>query len=60
MIPSRQVFLDEDGRQFVLDDNGDRDYGVWIFLYELLIVSTASYCRCAELKNSTIIQFGER
>ena len=54
------MFLDEDGRQFVLDDNGDRDYGVWIFLYELLIVSTASYCRCAELKNSTIIQFGER
>ena len=26
----RTVFLDSDGRQFVLDDDKDRIYGVWL------------------------------
>lgn len=27
---NRPVYLDTDGRQFVLDDDGQRVYGVWI------------------------------
>ena len=35
----RPVFLDADGRQFVLDDDGDRAYGEWIYVDEPEIVT---------------------
>ena len=31
---SRPVFLDEDGRQYVIDNDGNRVYGVWIYIDE--------------------------
>ena len=32
---TRDVFVGEDGRQFVLDDGGNRVHGVWIYIPEL-------------------------
>jgi hypothetical protein len=37
----RDVFFDADGRQFVLDDNGEPMYGVWIYIDEPEIVAAA-------------------
>ena len=37
----RPVFLDADGRQYVLDDNGQPIYGVWIYIDEPQIVATS-------------------
>jgi len=37
---TRTVFEDADGRQFVIDDNGDRVYGVWVYVDEPAIVPT--------------------
>jgi hypothetical protein len=38
----RKVFLDEDGRQFVVDGNGDPVYGVWILVDEPVHVARNS------------------
>ena len=35
----RPVFLDADGRQFVLDDDGDPVHGMWIYVDEPEIVT---------------------
>lgn len=34
----RQVLLDADDRQFVIDGGGDRVYGVWILVDEPVVV----------------------
>ena len=34
----REVYEDDDGRQFVLDDEGQPVYGVWIVVDEPVIV----------------------
>jgi hypothetical protein len=34
----RPVFLDMDGRQYVLDNDGNPVYGSWIYIDEPLIV----------------------
>jgi hypothetical protein len=34
----RPVFLDEDGRQYVLDDDGQPVYGMWVYIDEPEIV----------------------
>ena len=36
---TRPVFLDVDGRQFVLDDEGRPVYGVWVYVDEPEIVT---------------------
>jgi hypothetical protein len=36
---SRPVYLDADGRQCVLDDDGKPIYGVWIYIDEPEIVT---------------------
>jgi len=35
---ARIVFEDADGRQFVVDDDGNRVYGVWVYIDEPIIV----------------------
>jgi hypothetical protein len=39
---TRPVFLDADGRQSVLDDDGQPIYGVWILIDEPEIVTRAT------------------
>jgi hypothetical protein len=34
----RTIFIDQDGRQYILDDDGNPIYGAWIYLDEPLIV----------------------
>jgi hypothetical protein len=36
---SRPVYLDADGRQYVLDDDGQPGYGVWVHVDEPVICS---------------------
>ena len=40
----RDVFLDTDGRQFVLDNFGQRVYGAWIFIDEPEIFTREMIC----------------
>ena len=38
---TRPVFLDVDGRQYVLDGDGQDVYGVWVLIDEPLIVTAS-------------------
>jgi hypothetical protein len=38
---TREIFLDADDRQFVLDDDGQPVYGRWVYIDEPEIVSAA-------------------
>ena len=40
-VVRRDVFLDADGRQYVLDDDGQAVYGVWVLIDEPLIVTAS-------------------
>ena len=37
----RVVYQDQDGRQFVLDDDGQAVYGVWILVDEPMLAVTS-------------------
>ena len=37
----RPVFLNADGRQYVLDDDGQAVYGVWVLIDEPLILTAS-------------------
>ena len=39
---TREVFADPDGRQFVLDNDGNPVYGVWIYVPEPVNILTES------------------
>jgi hypothetical protein len=56
----RPVFLDVDGRQYVLDNDGNAVYGSWIYVDEPLIVraatdrgSTESWASCDDRTQRT-------
>jgi hypothetical protein len=38
----RPIFLDAHGRQYVIDDDGNRVYGVWVYVDEPLIVDASN------------------
>jgi len=39
---SRPVYLDSNGRQYVVDAGGDRVHGTWVYVDEPAIVTRAS------------------
>jgi hypothetical protein len=47
---TRAVFFDRDHRQYVLDDEGERIYGVWIYREE----DHPDYLPVPQCKNTTV------
>jgi len=44
---SRPVYLDSDGRQFVVDAGGERVHGMWVYVDEPAIVARAGVNRAS-------------